>query len=224
MRSRSLKLAGVSASVLVLGLIAPALKAQASPVVNYSTSGTIDSAGVSGTPVINFNSVLNSTYESPSSFSLGDFQTAALPDGQKTTYTDTPFHITYLVNTVDGTKPNPNETPIQVSGVLNGVVTGGNQSHVVAKFDPISNSSFVTGSYSNALSITDNPLTLVPSSTNSGQTSAQAFVTSTPLSTPPPSTTGDVGGTTTVPEPSTIALFLTTLAGLAVHRARRRAV
>jgi hypothetical protein len=220
MRSRSWKLTGLPTAVMVLGLIAPGMTAQAIPVVNYSTSGTIDSGGVSGTPVISFNSVLNSTFESPSSFGLGDFQVAALPGTQSTTYTNTPFHITYLVNTVDGNKPTPNETPIQVSGVLNGTVTGSNQSHVVAKFDPISNPTFTTGTYSNALSITDNPLTLVPSTTNNGQTSAQAFLQSTLLTTPPPTSTG--GGSTTVPEPSSIALFLTTLAGLGVHHARRR--
>ncbi len=221
MRSRSGMLTGLSSTVLVLGLIAPAITADASPVVNYSTSGTIDSTGVTGTPVINFNSILNSSFESPSSLSLGDFQVAALPDGQTTTYANTPFHITFLVNSVDGSKPNPNETPIQVSGVLNGTVTGGNQSHVVANFDPITKSTFQTGSYSNSLNITDNPLSLVPSTTNSGQTSAQAFLTSTPTTTPPPSGGGSPGGSTTVPEPTSIALFLTTLAGLGVHRARR---
>jgi len=217
MRSKSWKMTGLTTAVMALGLVASGMKAQASPVVNYSTSGTIDSSGVTGTPVISFNSVLNSAFDSPSSFSLGDFQVAALPSGQTTTYTNTPFHITYLVNTIDGAAPKPNDTPLQVSGVLNGSLTGGNQSHVVANFDPIAGSPFQTGSFSNTLSITDNPLTLVPSTTNNGQTSAQAFLESTPTSTPPPDST------TTVPDPSSIALFLTTLAGLGIHRARRRA-
>jgi hypothetical protein len=217
MRSRSGKLIGLPTAVMVLGLFAQAQGVLASPVVNYSTSGSIDSSGVTGTPVISFNSVLNSSFASPSSFSLGDFQVAALPDKQMATYTNTPFHITYLVNTVDGAKPDVNETPIQVSGVLNGTITGSNQSHVVAKFDPITKPTFLTGTYSNSLSITDNPLTLVPSTTNNGQTSAQALLNSTLTTTPPPSS----GGDTHVPEPSTIALFLTTIAGLGVHRARR---
>jgi len=206
MRSKIGKWSGLPSTVLVLGFLAQATIAQASPVVNYSTSGTIDSSGITGTPVISFNSVLNSSFGAPSNFSLGDFQVAALPTGQTATYKDTPFHITYLVNSLDdGSTPNPNETPIQVSGVLNGTVMGGNQSHVVAKFDPITKPNFTTGGFKNTLSITDNPLTLVPSSTNHGQTSAQAFIETTP-----------------VPEPTTVALFLTAIAGLGAHRARRR--
>jgi hypothetical protein len=226
MRSRSWKWTGLPATVMVLGLLAQAPGALASPVVNYSTSGTIDSTGVTGTPVISFNSVLNSSFLSPSSLSLGDFQVAALPNAQSTTYTSTPFHITYLVNNVDGSAPNPNQTPIQVSGVLNGTVTGGNQSDVKASFDPITKSNFMTGNWSNALNIADNPLTLVPSTTNSGQTSAQAFLQSTMTNSSSSGTGGggspDTSGPTTVPEPSTIALFLTSLAGLGIHRIRRR--
>jgi len=218
MRSRSWKLTGLPTTLMVLAAFAQAPKAEASPVVNYTTSGTIDSNGVTGTPVISFNSVLNSAFESPSSFSLGDFQVAALPPGQKATYTNTPFHITYLVNSVDGSEDD--KPSLRISGVLNGTIGGANQSDVRAMFDPITNANFQTGSFSNALSITDNPLTLVPSTTNSGQTSAQAFLTSKMTDTPPDSGGGG-GSTPSVPEPSTIALFLTTLAGLGIQRARR---
>jgi hypothetical protein len=215
---------------MVLGLFAQAPSAFASPVVNYSTSGTIDSTGVSGTPVINFRSVISGAFDSPSSFSLGDFQVASLPDATSTSYTNTPFHITYLVNSLDNgnTSSVPNGTPIQVSGVLNGTITGGNQSDVKATFDPITNASFGVGGFNNTISISDNPLTLVPSTTNSGQTSAQAFLTSMATSNSSSNTSGSnnssdsTSGSAPVPEPSTIALFLTTLAGLGVHRARRQ--
>jgi hypothetical protein len=225
MRSRSWKWTGLPATVLVLGLFARVPCALADPVVNYSTSGTIDSTGVTGTPVISFNSVLNSTFAAPSSLSLGDFQVAALPNAQSTSYTNTPFHITYLANTVNGSAPNPNQTPLQVSGVLNGTITGGNQSDVKASFNPITNGTFQTGNWSNTLSIADNPLTLVPSTTNNGQTSAQAFLQSTQMTTSSSGSNGgttNTGGTTTIPEPSTVALFLTSLAGLGIHRIRRR--
>ena len=92
-------------------------------------------------------------------------------------------------------------------GTLNGTITGASQSSVVAKFDPIANPTFLTGDFINTLSFTDNPLSLVPSTTNTGRASAQAYLTTE----------------TRVPEPTSIALFLTTLAGLGVrHRVRTR--
>jgi hypothetical protein len=62
------------------------------------------------------------------------------------------------------------------------------------------------------LGILDSPLSLVPSTTNDGQTSAQASLMTTFNGTP-------------IPEPTSIALFLTTIAGLGIrHRLRARRV
>ena len=198
---------GFRAGVLALGFVAlSAAGVRADAIMSYTTSGSIDSAGVSGPGIISFIPVSNGAFNAPSAFSLGDFQVAALPDNQSTTYTNTPFHITYLANSVNGVAPDPNETPIQVSGVLNGDISGANQSNVVATFDPLPKSAFQTGAYKNTLKILDSPLSLVPSSTNNGQTSAQARLDTVP-----------------VPEPTSIALFVTTLAGLGVrHRVRAR--
>ena len=209
---RSCRWTGLRAGVLAAGMVVLAASSgRADAIMNYTTSGSIDSGGVSGPGVISFIPVSTNQFNAPSAFSLGDFQVAALPDGQTTTYTNTPFHITYLANTVNGQAPNPNQTPIQVSGVLNGTVTGSNQSSVVATFDPISNSTFLTGQYSNTIGILDSPLSLVPSTTNNGQTSAQATLDT------------QFQGTNPIPEPTSIALFLTTLAGLGVrHRVRAR--
>jgi len=199
--------AGLRTTVLALGFVAlAATGVQADPIINYTTSGSIDSKGVNGFGVISFIPVSNGAFNAPSAFSLGDFQVAALPKDQSTTYTNTPFHITYLANSVNGIAPNPNETPLEVSGVLNGDVSGANQSNVVATFDPLPKSSFLTGAFKNSLKILDSPLSLVPSTTNNGQTSAQARLDTVP-----------------VPEPTSIALFVTTLAGLGVrHRVRTR--
>lgn len=200
---------GLKAAVVALGLLAAGATAKADPIVSYTTSGQVQSTGVTGTPVISFNSVVTGqSFNAPSSLSLGDFTVAALPAGQSTTYTNTPFSVTYLVNQVDGNTPNPNQTPIVISGVLNGTVTGSNQSTVVAQFNPISNPTFLTGAYSNTLSLFDNPLSLVPSTTNNGMTTAQAYQTST--------------GANSVPEPTSVALFLTAIGGLGWRRFRNK--
>jgi hypothetical protein len=213
--------AGLRAAVIALGLLAGgASGVHANPIVEYSTSGQIDpKTGVTGTPVISYNSIANNTFNSPSSFSLGAFQVAAPTVGQETTYTNTPFNISYLVKTVDGSAPVPNETPIKLTGVLNGTISGANESSVVAKFDPVSNPNFLTGNYKNTLSIFDSPLSLVPSTTNSGQTTAQAFLT-TAAANPPPGG-GNGGGNNNVPEPTSVALFLTTLGGLGLRQRLR---
>jgi len=208
MRSKSNRFAGLRTWALALGMVAfTAASAHADAIISYDTSGSIDTTGVTGSPVISFNSISGNSFNSPSGFSLGQFQVAPLQGTQSTTYVDTPFHITFLVSSVDGNKPSPNETPIQVNGVLNGTVTGGNQSSVVATFDPISNPKFMTGNFSNILSIPNNPLSLVPNSTLGGLTSAQANLQTTAVNTPP-----------AIPEPTSVAMFLTTLAGLGVRR------
>ena len=92
--------------------------------MEYSTSGQVGSTGVTGTPVISFNSVAAASFTAPSSFSLGEFLVAALPEGTSTSYSNTPFSITYLDQKVDGIVPTINETPVVLRGVLNGTVTG----------------------------------------------------------------------------------------------------
>lgn len=201
---------GLKAAVMALALLAAGATAQASPIVSYTTSGNVDPThGITGAPVISFNSVKSpQSFNAPSAFSLGDFTVAALQPGQSTTYTNTPFSVTLLVSQIDGNAPSPNQTPVQVTGVLNGTITGGDQSTVVAKFDPIAKPTFLTGPWSNTLSVFDNPLSLVPSTTNNGLTTAQAYLTSTPV--------------TPVPEPTSVALFLTAMGGLGWRRFRNR--
>lgn len=206
---KSCRWAGLRTWTLALGLVAcTAASGRADAILSYDTSGSIDSTGVTGPGVISFVPISSNSFNSPSGFSLGEFQVAALPAGQSTTYTDTPFHITFLVNTVNGSTPDPNETPIQVSGMLNGTITGGDQSSVVATFDPISDPTFLTGNFKNTLTIPNNPLSLVPHSTLSGRTSAQANLDTTVVQNP-------------IPEPTSIAMFLTTLAGFGVRQRLR---
>ena len=129
---------GFRTAVVALGIAASAASgADAAALITYSTVGsTIDSTGVTGIGAISLNTVNSGLFSNPSSFSLGEFQVAELPEGTSTTYVNTPFSFTFQSKTIDGVEPVPNGTPISIKGVLNGTVTGGNQSSVVATFDP----------------------------------------------------------------------------------------
>ena len=218
---------GLRTSVIALGMVAavavfaPApARGDATPaggtvqsLMQYSTAGAIGTTGISGPNVISFNSIPNGVFTASSNptgtsnFSLGEFVVAPLPDGQSTVYNNTPFRITYLTDAVGGQTPVPNDTPIQLTGVLNGTVTGSSVSTVVATFNNV-NSSFQTGSMLNALT-TDNARFLVPSTNNGGLSTAEArdVIQPIPLATP---------------EPTSVAVFLTAITGLGLRRRLRK--
>ncbi len=206
----------LAALTMALGLMAAPVASASSTLMTYTTSGTVDTdLGVTGPTdvvAINFKSVDGGSFESPSSFSLGEFVAAALPQGVVTTYKDTPFKITYFADTVNGTEPDPNETPFTFTGVLNGTISGPSQSDVVATFDPITTTEFRTGDYLNTISLLDPAISLVPSTTNAGRTTAQAQLVSDYNPIPP------------VPEPATVTMFVATIAGLGLRRRLRARV
>ncbi|MFM1801750.1 MAG: hypothetical protein RJA81_1102 [Planctomycetota bacterium] len=175
--------------------------------MSYATSGTIDSAGVNGTPVISFNSVPSGQFTTPSSFSLGEFMVSALPTGVSTSYTDTPFSITYIVSSVDGQPVQDTTQPIVLRGTINGTVTGASQSDLIVNFDTTPIPAFDINNYSNTLVNLDTSLTLVPSTTNGGRTTAQSLLVVQP-----------------VPEPASIVIFGLGTAGLVWYRRRRQVV
>jgi hypothetical protein len=189
-------------------------------VMAYTTVGSTVGSGVGtdGTAqsVVSFVPV-SGTALTPSNLSLGSFQAAALADGQSVTFDNTPFTIKFTATSVNGaTDFQPNDTPFDIKGFLNGTLTGDNHSTVTATFGPIGSTGpqslplFATGLYTNLLKVPDNPLSIVPSTTNSGRTTAQAYVASS------------LSPNSPVPEPSTVVLFSATIAGLAFrHRIRR---
>jgi hypothetical protein len=176
------------------------------------TGGTTQASPISYVPV-------TGTALTPSTLSLGSFQAAPLADGQAISYYNTPFDIKLTATAVNGvTGVTPNATPIDITGVLNGTLNGKNQSSVTATFGPIGTTggaytypSFATGLYTNVLTVPNNPLAIVPSTTNGGVTTAQAQVVTSLTPTSP------------VPEPSTVVLFAATIAGLAFRHQIRRA-
>lgn len=169
----------------------------------FATSGSIGTTGITGPNVISFVPESGGTINTPSAFSLGTFVVGYLPPGAMTTYDHTPFSITYTAQKVNGVEPGPGDAPVTITGILNGTVTGPSQSDVVATFNPISKPSFLAGDYLSTLTVLDPQVSLVPSTTNFGRTTAQGHlkVTAAP-----------------VPEPTAVALFLTTIAGLGLRR------
>jgi hypothetical protein len=216
---------GLRTAVIALGLLTwSAPSAQAALItsnptstneLDYSTAGAInsDSTNTTGPNVISYIPVQNAQSNPTSNVQLGYFEVAAPTSGQTTSYNNTPFSITVLPNSLGGISLG-NSDAITINGTLNGTVSGPSQSSVQATFSPIANGSFLLNGASSTLSMMSNmQLPLVPSTTGV-----------TPI-TPTGGITG-VNGTivttgnpeTPAPEPSTIALFLSTVGGLGLRR------
>lgn len=196
------------APVLVLALALPATAGSMpndNPLISYSTSGAIGSAGVTGFNAVSFQSATAVPAPGSTSISLGDFQLAALPPGLTTTYVNTPFTITFLP--YQSTTAGP---PIVLEGTLNGTLDG-SKSTIVATFaDPSATNptaplaqSFKAGSYAGNLTLSGNRIAL----TNSGG----SFGVSAEIS------------PAAVPEPTALALLFAGLSAAGLRRLRRQA-
>jgi hypothetical protein len=195
---------------IALGLFAWASAgARADGLLTYSTSGFVSgTSGVTGTNAITYESITNATVDTTSNLPLGAFQVAKLTgDSTTTTYKDTPFSFTVLPSAFNGTTLS-DFTPLTVTGVLNGTLSGDSKSNVIATINPIPSDTFKLGDATSTLAGLPNQLLLVPASAG-GTTTLEGAI----------ATVGSVNNPQApVPEPSTIALFLSTVGGLALRR------
>jgi hypothetical protein len=203
-------------SIAVLGLIASSAAAtQASPIqtpVKFNTTGSVDSFGVTGAPVVTFQGVANGSMTTGSTFSLGQFQIAAPPAGTTSTYLNIPFQILFKVESMGGEAPSPNQTPVVLTGFLEGTVSSKDgltpsASNLKVFFNtpvytpenyppyPTTILPFQTGGYNNYLNVTG--------SGDNGQPIQVVMITAP------------------VPEPGSLAVFAG-LVGLSAWRAGRR--
>ena len=169
-------------------------------------AGVVGNTGITGSNVISYVPVQNAVIDPTSNIPLGSFTVAALPAGQTTTYDNTPFSLTFVPQQFNGSTLS--DTPITVSGTLTGTVSGPYQSSVQVSFNSLTNNGFTlaTGSSSTLNLLPDDQKLLVPSSAG-GITTMEAQISTTGLS-----------GVVPAPEPSTIALFLSTVCGLGLRR------
>jgi hypothetical protein len=202
---------GLRTAVIALGLLAwnaPRADAAATTstpnLLEYSVAGVVGNTGITGSNVISYVPVQNAQIDPTSNIPLGSFQVAPLPVGQMTTYNNTPFTLTYVPTEFNGATLT--DTPITVSGSLTGSVTGPYQSSVQVNFNPLINNGFelATGSTSTLNLLPGDQKLLVPSSAG-GITTMEGLINTTGLQVP-------------APEPSTIALFLSTVCGLGLRR------
>ena len=192
---------------IALGLFAWAgMTAKADGILTYGTSGGISTTtGVTGTNVITYESITNATVSTSSNLQLGSFQVAAVTPDATTTYKNTPFEIDVLPSAYNN-DPLSSFTELKITGVLNGSVSD-NQSNVIATLN-IPNNTFQLGDATSTLAGLPSSLLIVPSSSAGGTTTIEAAI----------NTVGTVNPQAPVPEPSTIALFVTTVGGLALRR------
>lgn len=117
-------------TLAVLMMLGTTARLSASPIatpISYSTSGSVDSFGVVGEPIVVYQAVQYGTTTTGSTFDLGQFKVASNAGSGSATYTNVPFQIALRIQSVDGAAPSPNtnDTPVLLQGTLSAVVTDG---------------------------------------------------------------------------------------------------
>jgi hypothetical protein len=182
----------------------------ADPSYSYTTTGSI--SGMTGTQPIQFyglygSGTLNPTTPSP----IGQFITSPLPATATLTYNNTPFVIDLNVVTAPGS-PIPNYD-YQITGRLNGYITGDGHSTMMAYVTSITGNDYGTGTIPpfpiSELQLSAPLMIAAPNGETSGFSTLTGQLNIPNL--PPP-----LGA----PEPASVVLFGTALAGWFFHRRR----
>lgn len=191
--------------ILVLALTLGGLTstAGAAPItepISYTSAGSIDGSN-SGT--ISFTGT-SGLFLAPGTFMLGQFHISGLDPSVTQTYNNTPFTIDVsFANTLTPIPLGGTSPVVEISGVLNGSVSGSLSSDVIATFTSIQQTGF--GSplpFPLASLAVGAPQALSPSGINGGNTIVIASVNA-------------------IPEPTTLALFGAVIAGVGLRRWRR---
>lgn len=206
---------GLRSAVLALGVLACAsTAADAAAILKYQTATAIDLSGgaITGPNLISFTPATAAGVDLSTgavNAGLGTFVVAPPAGNTPTRYENVPFEITFLPQELNG--ESLSNLSLVIRGVFNGVIDSPYNSTVTATFENPNETLELSNGQKITFSFPDSPDLLVPAQSNGGLTTAQALLTSTQV---PP-----------VPEPSTIALFVTTIGGLALRRrlASRRA-
>jgi hypothetical protein len=168
--------------------------AQAAP-ITYATVGSVDTPAGGLPGLVYYNGISHGTVTPPDSIDLGQFVVSSLAKTTNATYANTPFQI---IASVGG------DASERISGVLNGSV------------GPSAGTPSLTATITSISQYGNSPL---PFSLNLPVNTPMKICLSNGTDPAPTSLTG----ATTVPEPTSIAVFTVTLGGLGVWRRRRAA-
>ncbi len=214
-RNLDLKLVvGLSIVVVLVACVPKGWGGPTGPTVTYDTSMVIGTQGVAGSPAVGFQGITGGAVVSPTPFQLGSFVdpvpagygsnvplgvfTVTIPPaGSSTTYKDTPFLMTFKVDSVDGNTTAAQPSSFTIQGTLNGTVNSTGIGGLKATFGVfLSDTSFQPNFVAGGFTAKNSFYSLT----------VPAFQVSVDASPTPVS--GVLVSASSIPEPSTLCFFL----------------